>query len=216
MFLFNYFKRREKGTERTIRITLSLISLAEELCVFSGTGAARPSIFTMFDITRVFIKVTLIKSRPRSLGRNNNFFPRLVSNRCYTGNRRKILRKKAGSAHTVHSSVRFRAKWSSQRKSMPLCLSRSTLSRLSLAVFPVCCENGLNQHAITISQRYARRQCAVRDTCNCNYTRLHCYKYSVRTQGIRNNDRFLSVADNWPQCGEKFMSRVTKFVISYR
>lgn len=78
MFLFNYFKRREKGTERTIRITLSLISLAEELCVFSGTGAARPSIFTMFDITRVFIKVTLIKSRPRSLGRNNNFFPRLA------------------------------------------------------------------------------------------------------------------------------------------
>lgn len=194
MFLFNYFKRREKGTERTIRITLSL-SLAEELCVFSGTGDARPPIFMIFDITRVFIKVTLIKSRSRSLGRNNNFFPRPVSNRCYTGNRRKILREKAGSAHTIHSSVRFRAKRSSQRKSMLLCLSRSTLSQLSLVVFPVYCENGLNQHAITISQRYARRQCAVRNACNYNYTRLHCYKYSGRTQGIRNNDCFLSAAD---------------------
>jgi len=57
----------------------------------------------------------------------------------------------------------------------------------------------------------------IRDACNCSYMQLHCYKCSDDTQGIRNNDRFLSTIDIRTQYEEKFMmSRVTKFVINYR
>lgn len=118
MFLFNYFRRREKGAEKNYSFELTALSLSlsrwflwRKSFVFSRVPA-RPPIFTIFDITRVFIKVTLIKSRSRSFGRNNNFFSFSFrfSDRRYTGNRRKILREKAGEAR-IRTAVRpvFRA-----------------------------------------------------------------------------------------------------------
>jgi len=77
------------------------------LC-FLKCESARPLIFTIFDITCVFIKVTLIKSRSHSLRRNNNFF--LVSFRIDAtsmGNRRKILREKAGEVCIPFSARPF-------------------------------------------------------------------------------------------------------------
>lgn len=115
--------------------SLADFSGGRALC-FLGYESSRPPIFTMFDITRVFIKVTLIKSRSHSLGRNNNFFPRFVSNRCYTANRRKILREKARVARRIPFSACPFDFARSNRRNWNQChfIYREALRRFSLAV----------------------------------------------------------------------------------
>lgn len=77
---------------------------------------------------------------------------------------------------------------------MLLCLSRSALAIL-IGRFPRVLrewiESTCNYYLATLRATAMRRTRR-----NCNYTRLHCYKYSGRTQGIRNNGRFLSVIDS--------------------
>ena len=162
---------------------------------FLKCESARPPIFTIFDITCVFIKVTLIKSRSHSLRRNNNFF--LVSfqiDATWEIEEKYCERKPEKCVYTVfRSSVRFRAKRSSPNGNQCYFVYREALSRFSLAVSP--CVTRMDW----INMQLLSRNAALNGNAPSVYATLvivvtrDCIVTNIPVaQGIQNNDRFSS------------------------
>lgn len=144
--------------------------------------------FTIFDIARVFVKVTLIKSRSRSLGRNNNFFlsPFSLLGSTLHGKSKKNIA--GGSWEGAHGPCSFARKRSVAmeingnhfiyRETLPAILAGRNPPPPPSVVRMDC----INIQFTVLLVRATVRQCAVRDACNRNYARLHCYKYPGHTR----------------------------------